>query len=430
MATRRILIAAGAAAALAFSAAMLAGCGGGGGEGEGKKIEAAAPTAAALPGATVYLAQAQFIQERGKDGKNHAVPGPARMVILTRGANGWDEEVVEDPESNVFHKAMWYAPPEGEPGILTIGAVGAHLKIWRRGADGWTGESLWNPTFGGEYDRLRDFEVADVDGDGADEIAIATHDQGVVAVMRRVGGGWVAEELYREGNTFVHEIETGDVDGDGRAEVFSTPSLPNKLDGSEQPGRIDRYDYEKGGWVRSVVAELPTRHVKEILCVTPDGEERPVLFAALEGEKIGGAEQGDSTRIRLYRFARGAVRFTDIAGLPGNLCRFLVWADTDGDGARELIASTKSEGIWRLDPPAPDGGDEWSRRLVARGTSGFEHATFASDLDGDGRDDLVVASDDQKELRVYRWDGSAYKKGVIGPLKGDTITFNVTTRVP
>ena len=120
---------------------------------------------------------------------------------------------------------------------------------------------------------------------------------------------------------------------------------------------------------------------------------------------------------------------SDIAGLPGNLCRFLVWADTDGDGAREMIASTKSDGIWRLDPPA-SGEGEWSRKLVAKGTSGFEHATYAADLDRDGAEELVVASDDQKELRVYRWDGNAYKKEVIGPIKGDTITFNVTVRMP
>jgi len=426
---RRIRIPVLAASALAAGLFLLAGCGGGGESEEGKKA-AIAPVPAAVPGATIYLSQAQFIQERGKDGKRRAVPGPARMVVLTRTADGWEEEVLEDPESNVFHKAMWVAPPGKEPGVLTIGAVGAWLKMWRPGNEGWTAEGLWNPTFGGDFDRLRDFEIADADGDGAPEIAIATHDQGEVAVVRWDGDAWAAERLYREENTFVHEIETGDVDGDGRDEIFSTPSLPNKLDGSEQPGRIDRYDWNEDGWVRTAVAELPTRHVKEILCFTMNGEERPVLAAALEGERIGGGDAaGDSTRIRLYRFDGEKVMESDIAGLPGNLCRFLVWADTDGDGAREMIASTKSDGIWRLDPPA-SGEGEWSRKLVAKGTSGFEHATFAADLDRDGAEELVVASDDQKELRVYRWDGKTYKKEVIGPIKGDTITFNVTVRMP
>jgi len=390
----------------------------------GQKKEEAPPTCPVSVGATLYLSQAQFFLEKDTDGKMQGVPGPARLEIWSHSGSGWNKEVIEDPESNVFHKAAWFRPVEGEPGILTIGGAQAFLKIWRKTGDKWEAESLWNPTFGGKADRLRDFEIADVTGDGADDIVIATHDQGVVAVLVWKDGAYHPEELLSKENTFVHEIEVGDVDGDGMIEIFSTPSKPNKLDGSIQSGKIDMFEFEDGEWINRPVDVLETRHAKEILCVTLTGEDRPVLFGLLEGEGIGGQEAGDSTKIRMYRFDGGEISHADIVSLPGKLCRCLTHGDTDGDGIEELIAATKSDGIWKLTPPAV-GESSWKKQLIATGTSGFEHAICLYDFSGDGMKELYVASDDQKELRRYWFNGKDYSMEVLGTLKNMLITFNV-----
>jgi hypothetical protein len=377
-------------------------------------------------GATLYLSQAQFYQEEGEGGKMRSVPGPARLEIYTFDGSDWKQEVLEDPESNVFHKAIWFSPPQGDPGILTIGATQAFLKIWRKTEHGWGAESLWNPSFGGKFDRLRDVEVGDVTGDGVQDIIIATHDMGVIGVASWNDGAYHTEELIKTPETFAHEIEVGDVDGDGVAEFFTTPSKPNKLDGSIQPGEIDMFDYTNGEWKRRMVDMLETRHAKEVLCVTLPGESRAVLFSSLEGERIGSAAaEGDSTKIRMYRFDGEEITHADIASLPGQLCRFLTYGDTDGDGVKEVIASTKSDGIWKLVPPA-GGAGTWEKSLIATGPSGFEHATYLYDFDGDGKDEIYIASDDQGELRCYWYDGNEYQHNVIGTLKERVITFNIT----
>lgn len=414
---------------LALSCLLFSGCAREGKKAEKKHVEGPEPE----PGAALYLAQAQFYQEKGEGGKMRSVPGPARLVIYTNDGSGWKEEILEDPESNVFHKGAWFVPPAGEPGILTIGATKAFLKVWRKTGGNWSGESLWNPSFGGKFDRLRDFEVADVTGDGANDIIVVTHDQGVVAAGIWEDGTYRIEELVKAPETFVHEVEVGDVDGDGRSEFFTTPSKPNKLDGSIQPGEIDMFEYDGGEWQHRRVDMLETRHAKEVLCVTLQGEPQAVLLASLEGERIGGDAEGDSTKIRLYRWSGETITPTDIASLPGQLCRFLTYGDTDGDGVKEIVASTKSDGIWKLRPAGPAQGNvpgasgaEWEKELIATGTSGFEHATYLYDFDGDGKDEIYVASDDQGELRCYWFDGSSYQYQVLGQLKERTITFNIT----
>ena len=118
------------------------------------RITEAAP---AMEGSNLYLSQAQFIKETDPaTGETTTRPGPARLVIWSMTADGWQKEVVEDSESDVFHKAAWSQPVQGEPGILTIGAREAQLKIWRKNDAGeWSGESLWNPTFGRTSSMIR-----------------------------------------------------------------------------------------------------------------------------------------------------------------------------------------------------------------------------------------------------------------------------------
>ncbi|MBW2278954.1 MAG: VCBS repeat-containing protein, partial [Deltaproteobacteria bacterium] len=179
------------------------------------------------PGRTLLVTQSRF--KADKKGK-YTVPEAGVLLLLTPAKGKWKVEQIVDTESNVYHKALQY----GDDGILTLGANEAKLKLWKKDGGEWKAETLWHPTFGGKHNRLRDAELADFDGDGRDDLAIATHDQGVIAVVWRKESGWEAQELDRKADTFVHEIEVGDLDGDGKLEFYSTPSLPNTASGVKQ----------------------------------------------------------------------------------------------------------------------------------------------------------------------------------------------------
>ncbi len=138
---------------------------------------------------------------------------------------------------------------------------------------------------------MRDAEIENVLGDGRFGFAVATHDQGVIAtIVPKHGaahmppgrGRWEVQEIDHEKDTFGHEIESGDVDGDGAVEFYATLSEPNRLDGSEQSGKVMRYLPAKGERVE--VADLGDRHATEILVRDIDGDGRDELYVASDDQ--------------------------------------------------------------------------------------------------------------------------------------------------
>lgn len=362
----------------------------------------------------LLIAMAEF----GRNDDGSPAPLPARLGILTRDGDTWSYESIEDPDSNVFHKAMAYRDTTGgstTEGILTLGGTGAVVKLWS--ADG-TATTLWEADFGGEFSRMRDAEIGDIYGDGSMAVAVVTHDQGVVAVLRPDGhGGFAIEQIDAKPDTIVHEIELGDLDGDGMLEIYATPTEPNRLDGSAQPGSVVRY-VPAAGEGRTVVADLGSRHAKEILVTDLDGDGRDELYVSVE------AVSGGKVQIRRYLADTAPDGGEVVATLDDRLCRFLTAGDVDGDGTREMVAATYRGGIWLLRPSS----GSWEPELITDDSSSFEHAAILLDLDGDGRDELYVASDNQHQLRRYDWSSEGWSHEVLVQYPEGTprLTWNLT----
>ncbi len=352
---------------------------------------------------------------------NKPVP-MSELTVLIREGGEWKETHIDDPESNVFHKAMVYTPPGEAPGVLTLGGTAAVLKLWRKGENGLAPvETLWKEDFGGAHSRMREAEIADLYGDGKPAIAVATHDQGIFAVVRpKEGGGHTVEKLDQQENIWIHEIEIGDLDGDGVLEVYSTPSEPNKLDGNPQHGEVVRYVPAKGEG-RVVVADLGGRHAKEILVEDVDGDGRDELYVSIE------AAEGGKLEVRRYDAGTDPGAGHGIATVQDPMARFLTAGDVEGDGKKEMVLAGKDSGLWLL-RPGSDPKTTWKKELIDGESKGFEHAALLTDLDGDGRDELYVASDDHKKINRYVWDGSAFEKETIltrsSPLP--IFTWNIT----
>jgi hypothetical protein len=362
-----------------------------------------------------------------------AKPKPARAELLVPQASGsWQVVGFEDPDSNVFHKALGLDGTDGKPQLITIGGMKAAVKRWSPG--GKDPVTLWTEAFGGKFDRMRDAEIGDVDGDGKPDLVVGTHDQGVVAYLTRAksaeaSGEWRVERIDREPNTFIHEIELGDLDKDGVLEIYATPSEPNRLDAGEQSGTVVSY-VPKKKQARKVVADLGKRHAKEILVADLEGDGTDELYVAVEaltkGDR-GNVEIVEPVEIRRYDANTPANKGKVVARIQDRYCRFLTAGDVDGDGKKELVAAAFRSGVWLIKPGAK-ASDAWAIENIEPESSGFEHAALLTDLDEDGRDELYVAADDQGELRRYVWrDGKPSRETI---LKRDnpreTWTWNIT----
>jgi len=372
-------------------------------------------------GDTLLLPQVQFVREE-VDGKRTPKPGAAKLLMLTPKDGAFVANLLEDPDSRVFHKALCVTTAVG-PRLLTIGATEARLKLWRVENGQWQAETLWGPSFGGKWDRLRDIEIANLDADPEPELAIATHDQGVIALGDRRGGAWHFTEIDRAADTFVHEVEVGDVDGDGKPEIFATPSKPNKADHT-QGGGILAFIRRGERWQRVEVARFERTHAKEILVADLDGNGKPELYAALEAVRNrAGAES--PVEIRRYLPKKtGPWPSQLVAEIPGGVqARVLLQADLTGAGKPELVVTTMKGGIWRLLRGKP--GKPWQKLLVTKDSSGFEHAAGVADLDGDGRQELYVSADVQDEIRRYVWDGKAFSATVLAPMERSDLTWDI-----
>lgn len=415
----------GASAAMLL--AMFAGCDGSAPEPEPEPegeptapepVAAPEPVQETLEGGpfpTLLIAQAWFY----KDEAGRPKPGPARLELWRETPDGWRPTRLEDGDSNVFHKAI---PVDG--GIVTIGAEGANLKHWTVSADGgWSSETLWSQTWDGKFNRLRDLEIGDVDGDGKDEYVIATHDAGVVAVYNPDTRETI--ELDKQPDIFVHEIELGDVDGDGQVEFFATPTGRNQAN-SSQGGEMVMYKWDGSTYVRSVVDPFGETHAKEILAHDMDGDGTAELFSVVEAETRG-RQIIKPVEIRQYtRGEDGTFTPSTLMTIDDRQTRFLVPGDFNGDGKTDLIAAAMKTGLWFL---TQDAEGNWTKKNFDQASAGFEHTSYATDLDGDGTLELYVAADDQQELKKYVWDAEAgtLKKTLLGRLADDTITWNITT---
>ncbi|MCA9600836.1 MAG: hypothetical protein KC417_02355, partial [Myxococcales bacterium] len=288
---------------------------------------APAPATAEAPDSLpkgLLIGYAQFVPDAGG---TKQVPGPALLEMWRREGGEWKMESLEDKDSNVFHKALAYGDA-----IVTLGGMDAVVKRWTRKGGALTAEVLWKESFGGKFNRMRDAEVGAI-YPGESDLAVATHDQGVVGVIRPDGAKWKVEKLDHKKDTFIHEIELGDLDKDGTLEVYATPSEPNTLEGGAQHGEVVRYVPAKGEG-RVVVADLGNRHAKEIYVGDVDGDGTDELYVAVEALTTGegGAEIVEPVEIRRFDKGTDPKSGAVVAKLNDRFCRFLTVGDVDGDG--------------------------------------------------------------------------------------------------
>lgn len=367
----------------------------------------------AQPALTFMLSQAQFT----RDANGKPSPGAAKLRLITVRGGETSERILEDEESRVFHKALCTTTND-QTSVWTIGATGAHLKEWRLG-DLSLAKTHYSGKFGGKWDRLRDIETLK-DGQGRDLWAVATHDQGHVLIVDTQKG--TSQTLHTEETTFVHEVEVGDLNGDGLDDFATTPSKPNKA-GKSQPGRVDAYlQKPDGSFERAVALSADNRHAKEILVADWNLDGRAELYVVLEGRLGPNRELIKPVEVVRVELRDGRWAETGRTAIPGaKQARVLLLANIDTDRLNELVVTTMRAGIWAI-----HSYDEPVTQLISgKLSSGFEHAAAAVDVDNDGIAELFVSSEDQDQFTQWSLSDGRWNSSRLTDLGKSEITWSV-----
>jgi hypothetical protein len=320
--------------------------------------------------------------------------------------------------------------------IARLGLLGVSTAVFAaEGADTvWHRHVIDNTSKGADGVRL-----ADVNGDGFQDIATGWEEGGLVKVYlnpgpARVKTPWPSVIVGRVKSP--EDAVFADVNADGAVDVVSS------CEGSEQTVYVhwapkNPADYlDASQWRTEALPASKDRMKWMFIAPTQAGAGRaPQLFAGAKGEgaAIGIFKSGDVPG--------------DLSGWtwheihPLGWLMSLVWTDMDGDGDQDLLLTDRkgeNRGCHWLRNPGPAG--VW--RLLTAGLRDYEVMFLATgDVDGDNMHDIVVACKDAPMMRLERnsdgsWDETAISmpentgtgKGVgLGDMDGDGLIDIVFT---
>jgi hypothetical protein len=355
------------------------------------------------------LVLAMSVAEKGDE---EPIDRRAQLGMLVRKDGSWQFSSFDDPDSDSYSMAMDFRPVAGEPGILTLGANRAMLKLWHPASEN-TGSLEID--LGGFGRGIADIQVAPLLG--TDHPVIVAGVGGAVVLLKpNTDGAYAIEQLERDDAVIVTRLQIGDLTGDGVSEIYSARRLAKAVSAHSEFQTLLRYVPADGKDQTPVSRDLQRKLVDEFLVDDVDGDGLDELYAsAVDREEY--AYRDEERVVKVLRYDEGlesapsGVGFA-IATIPDQGCRYLASGDVDGDGHKELVAVGLVTGAWLLRHVGELGFD-WSLEQVDPDSEGSIHAAVLADLDEDGADEFYTADDSGNKVIQYRWHDGVAVRNVI-----------------
>jgi len=304
---------------------------------------------------------------------------------------------------------------DGRPDIIALASGGLDL-VWFENPG--PGDSAWEKhVLAANLPRTINCAAEDIDGDGIPEIVVAwefandaAKSIGKVGVLRHDGDPrqpWKLQQI--DELTTSHRLRWADIDGSGKkvalnAALTGAHASPPGYGGDHAPLVM----YRPGEWKREVISET-NEGVQHGIFVTrwhPKDKRDSILTASFSG-------------IHLLQFGSKGWTRTEIAKGDPSPCPKCGSSDV-AVGYLGKSRSDKEKFLAAIEPWHGNQvaiytprGSGWERRQIDD-TLTDGHTVITADLDGDGRDEVIVGfRQGAKSVFVYKSVGTGWEKQIL-----------------
>jgi aldos-2-ulose dehydratase/isomerase family protein/VCBS repeat protein len=294
---------------------------------------------------------------------------------------------------------------DGKPDIIAV-AQGLPELLWFENP-GWQRHVL-----AGEQAQLINVSAYDIDGDGIPELAVeqgfttsTKTSKGIISILTHgadVTQPWTVKEIDRVPTA--HRLRWIDADGSGRKMLVMAPLIGMDSTAPDYRTPVPIYFYRAPDWKRELLTDSFTGLIHGIEPMPWEGSKGQVLLSA------------GFMGIYLHRFADGKWTPTEMSkGDPDP------WPKSGASdialgrlGAQKFVATIEP---WHGNQIAiyKPNGSAWPRQMIDD-TITDGHTIVTIDLDGDGRDEVIVGQrGGARSLILYSAsaDGASWTRRVI-----------------
>ncbi|PEN04630.1 hypothetical protein CRI93_14825 [Longimonas halophila] len=254
--------------------------------------------------------------------------------------------------------------------------------------------------------------AADIDGDGDQDVLSASQMDDTIALYRNGdatsgdgdGSTWTQMEITTKAEG-AYSVHAADIDGDGDQDVLSA-SIRDDTIAFYRNGDATSGDGDGSAWTETEITTEADR-AYDVYAADIDGDGDQDVLSASEGDDtIAWYRNGNATSNGVTNGNGDGSMWTEIEiAVKVDFARGVHAADIDGDGDQDALSASNGDDTIAFhrngDATSGNGdGSTWTETEITTKANGAV-SVYAADLDGDGDEDVLSASQTDDTIAWY-----------------------------